>query len=400
MITRYLWICLTIVLVLTIAQPSRGQAGPPTLEFVPTISRDKVEHNDPVDVYLSITNKSKVPVTIYGFSIAGNAFAKEQLPKLPISISPYGSSQPTVTLKAQENTRFGLHRLLIVLHYKWFEEGKEKKEFDSAQTAVITVEVTRKFEDEAKGFPGGTAAFLYLLLPIIPAILSYQMVEQLRTTGKVNAPKFDAAYIVPAFFAAIILSFLMLWLARGNVGIDYSNPKVFATVLAASLVLGMVIPGVHWAWNIIQGLRWAFSSKDPSLPRYLDKALLGPRSPDQFIFKWVKAKTGDETWEGVLLQQPNGTRLLGACLQASPDVNGVVSASNKAALEAVLDRDGNIKDARQLVELAKAGQITLSYLKKIKRGNTLLEVPVVVDEVAGLVEEESVEITPLVFLVG
>jgi hypothetical protein len=394
-LAEILWICLGIALVLTIAGATRGQTSVSMLDLVLVTGRDKVERNDPVDIYLSLSNKSQFPLTVYRLSILGDAFENEKLPNPPILLSPYGSSQTRITLKANDKAKFGVNRLMLVVDFNWSEGGKESA---SAQTAAITLEVTRKFEEEAKGFPGGTAAFLYLLLPIIPAFLSYQVVEQLRTGKDLEFPKFETAYIVPAFFAAIILSFLMLWLARGDVGVDYSNPKIFATVLVGSLVLGALFPSVHWGWNLVQSVRWAFSPKD-SMARYLEKALLGPGATARF--KWVKGKSNEENWEGFLLEQPNTAKVLGASLQASPKNHPDRRMRNKALkdLKAVLDDTGNVKNARRLVEMAKAGEVTLAYLDKIKRSDNPLDTVVVVDEISNF-EEIAVETKPLVRLVG
>jgi hypothetical protein len=301
-----------------------------------------------------------------------------------------------MTIKARDTTKFASHKLMLSVDFKWSDAGRD---FTSTQVTVVSIEVARRFEEEAKGFPGGGAAFLYLLLPIIPAFLSYQTIERLRTGKGLQVPTFQSEYIVPAFFAAIIVSFLMLMIARTDTGVDYSNPRIFVGVLAVSVLLGAVIPSFRWSWNLIEKSRWGFSDKD-SMATYLEKALLGPRTSRQF--KWVKGKLKGESWEGILLEQPNAAKVLGACLQASLMPNSDSTAYQKTVEEielTVLDREGKVKDPHRLVELAKAGNLALDYMNKIKQGGKILDAVVVIGEFSNL-EIETPEIKPLVKLVG
>ena len=107
-----------------------------------------------------------------------------------------------------------------------------------------------------KVFPGGTAAFLYFLLPIIPALLSYQLVERYRKGEGWHMPAFSSEQIVPAFFLAVVLSFLIVAVAKSKGGINYSNPVVFASVLGISLVVGAIIPFIRLLGDLYQSKTW------------------------------------------------------------------------------------------------------------------------------------------------
>jgi hypothetical protein len=102
------------------------------------------------------------------------------------------------------------------------------------------------------------------------------------------------------------------------------------------------------------------------------------------------------------LEQPNTVKVLGASLQASP--NADVEAAERTRilqnLEAVLDRNGKVKDAKRLIEMARSGEVTLQYVNKIKRGNNPLDKVVVVKEVSKLDVETVDGITPVVTLTG
>lgn len=373
---------------------SQGQTATPTIEIQAVVSRDKIERQEQTIVYIGLANKSATPITISRIGLTKASF-DVTTPSVPISLAPFEGRETDLTFKPGSTTKYGVHKLLLSVEFTWAEGGKQ---FTSTQTTPITVEVTRQFEEEAKGFPGGTAAFFYLLLPIIPGILSYQLFERLRTGKGLLMPTFEAEYIVPAFFAAIVLSFIMLSLAHSERVIDYSNPWVFITVLTASLVVGASVPAGRWIAIGIARRRWAFSRAD-SMVEYLEKALLGPQAPDQF--KWVKATANGETWEGLLLEQPNTAKVLGACLQASPSETD--DAAYQAALadieRSVLDKTGTIKDAKKLVDLARAGDVTLSYRGRIKQGEKVVKALVIID---GLENSEISEpvVKPLITLVN
>jgi hypothetical protein len=361
-----------------VAPTVSGPIVAPTVDFQAFPSRDKVERNEAVTISLTITNKSGLPIIVSRINVPKEAFDEDDASRLPLLVSPYASYQTNVSITARDVTKFGLHRLMLSVDFYWSAEGKE---FISTQPTAVTVEVTRRFEEEAKGFPGGTAAFLYLLLPIIPAFLSYQTMERIRMGKALEIPSFTSEHIVPAFFAAIVVSFLMLLTSHTETGIDYSNPKIFVSVLFLSLVMGALKPGIHGLWNLKQKVRWGFRPGD-TMEEYLEKATLGPRVPDQY--KWVRGTLSGESWEGILLQQPNEAWVLGAQLQVSsmvdPDDPTYSQTISDIGLN-VVSETGEVKNAKRLVEMVNANQLTLDYLKKITQGGEPRDVRVVVGEI-------------------
>jgi hypothetical protein len=179
------------------------QPSPPAIEFQALATRDKAQPDEKIPISLFIANKSPIAVTDLKLNFADNSFELAEQPSLPTSLAPFDSVTAATAMKPRDNARYETHKLLLTLEYKWKSNNKE---FRSAQAATATVVVQRRFEEETKGFPGGTAAFFYLLLPIIPAILSYQFVDGLRRGEGPKLPSFKAEYVVPAFFAAVVLS--------------------------------------------------------------------------------------------------------------------------------------------------------------------------------------------------
>lgn len=380
----------------TIATTVAAPIVAPTVDFQAFLSREKVERNETVTIYLAIANKSSIPIILSRVNIPKEAFDENNLSRLPLLLSPYASYQTNVTITARDVTNFGLHRLMLSVDFYWSAEGKD---FISTQPTSVTLEVTRRFEEEAKGFPGGTAAFLYLLLPIIPAFLSYQTMERIRTGKPLEIPSFTSEHIVPAFFAAIVVSFLMLLTSRTETGIDYSNPKVFASVLVGSLLVGALKPGIHGLWNLAQKLKWGFRPTD-TMAEYLEKALLGPRVPDQY--KWVRGTLSGESWEGILLRQPNEALVLGAQLQVSSALDPADPTYHKTYADIglnVVSETGEVKNAKRLVEMVKAHQLTLDYLKKITQGGEPRDVRVVVDQINTKFRIENQQLDFLVRLI-
>jgi hypothetical protein len=199
-----------------------------------------------VEVSILISSKSDKAVQLLDLSVAGKNPSAQDAPftgNLAINseLKPFTSDSRNLTITATKHAPFTQNKLLLMLRYSW-HAGTEP--VTSMQSATITVNVQRPFEDEAKGFPGGTAAFLYFLLPIIPALLSYQLVERYRKGEGWRIPTFSSDQIVPAFFLAVVLSFVIVAVGKRRGGIDYSNSKVFASVLGISLGVGAFIPFV------------------------------------------------------------------------------------------------------------------------------------------------------------
>src|SRR5437773_1176238 len=69
---------------------------------------------------------------------------------------------------------------------------------------------------------GGNGAFLYLLLPVVPLFLGYQIVDRKRKSETFELPSFKTEYIVPAFLLAVSMNLLLLVLFR-TFKLDYSD---------------------------------------------------------------------------------------------------------------------------------------------------------------------------------
>jgi hypothetical protein len=340
-----------------------------------------VVSGDTMTVSLFVSNKSNVTLSKLKLNVSDPAFKISTPPVFPSTLPPFGSVEGKTDLKVGDNTDFSLHKLLFTLEYSWDLVGGQ--EAVSAQPATVALQVTRRFEEEAKGFPGGTAAFLYLLLPIIPAMLSYQFFEGLRKGQGPHWPTFRAEYVVPAFFLAVILSLLMLLAFNWDRGLNYSNPWVFLYVLLGSFVTGTLLPGLRWAVTAWRMWRWGFNNTD-TLRSYLRKALLAPGTPRQF--RWVTGNANGEQWAGILLKQPNGKTVLGAQLEVSPAGQPGQAAYQERLnrlTQNILDANGVLMDRRQLVKMVEANELNLGFRARAQRGNAPIDEPVVIDEVSG-----------------
>jgi hypothetical protein len=348
---------------------------------------DSVGRGENLTLYLFISNKSNATLGKLKLNTTDPAFEAVEQPAFPETLPPFGSIRDEVILKARDGANFTSHKLLLTLEYVWDTGGG--KEAVSAQPATVTVQVKRRFDEESKGFPGGTAAFLYLLLPIIPAILGYQFVESLRKENVVKMPTFKAEFIVPAFFAAVALNFLMLLAFNQDKGLNYSDPRIFLSVLGASLVVGAIVPLVRLMIGLRRMKRWGFDNTD-TLQSYLRKALLAPGTPRKF--RWATGEADGEEWSGVLLKQPDGTLALGMQLQVSLAGNAETDEHKekwKKFTQNVLDADGKLIDRHELVRLVEANELTLSPLSYVRRGEQSIDEPVVVQEVRNFKQKES-----------
>jgi hypothetical protein len=350
------------------------QPSPPTVEFQAVTARERAQPEEEIPISLFVSNKSAIAVTDLKLNFAHNSFEIAKQPSLPGSLAPFASITATATIKPDKNAGYETHKLLLTLEYNWKSNGTQ---FSSAQSAPATVVVQRRFEEETKGFPGGTAAFFYLLLPIIPAILSYQFVDGLRKGEGPKLPTFSAEYVVPAFFAAVILSLAMLFAFKLNAGLNYSNPLVFTLVLFGSFAIGCVIPAARWKHENDLKRVWGFNNID-TLETYLRKALLAPWSPREFTL--ATGKVDKEEWSGIVLKQPNGVTVLGAVLQVSP-VKPVSDDEWNLFLKDVISADGLVKDRLRLVQMVEAKELQLDFDTRITHAGKNVPQVVVVEDV-------------------
>jgi len=280
--------------------------APPDVAIQIVPQTEGVEPGEELILFLSITNRSAVPLNGLLLQATGEGFSVA-LPAPPSSLPPFGSAWGHARVIPSAGASFGKHQIPFLLRYRWRTASAAGA---SLQTATATVEVRRWLDEEAKGLPGGTAALFSLLFPIIPAFLAFQLLDRLRQKKGLHLPTFDSAYIVPAFFNALLVNSLPLFPRFRSLDL---TPR--ETVLL-SLLFGALWPIVRWIWDLLLSWLWGFRESDS--PRtYLRKALFSPWSPRPFT--WISGKIGDggESWSGLLLRQPGGSLVLGSTLEIS-----------------------------------------------------------------------------------
>ncbi|MBI2155349.1 MAG: hypothetical protein HY616_06045 [Candidatus Rokubacteria bacterium] len=369
------------------ATPTAPQAPTVALEVVP--DRDAVERQQTVAVVVIVTNKSDASLTGVTVSVPSAAFKPAVAVTFPADVSPFGTAHATITLQPEAQAAFGAHKVAVVAEYSWAGPAGARR---SAQTATVSLQIKRRFEEEAKGLPGGTAAFLYLLLPVVPAFLAFDVVDRLRKGETLRMPTFSTEHIVPAFLLSLLFSIGFMTAASFNVELAYSDPGLFLRVLALSAALGAGVPCVRWLYAVVVRWRWAFTNDDTPA-EYLRKALLGPRAPSDYV--WIEGTVGSETWEGVRLRQPDDTLVLGVRLQATAatGAGGTVREDVWTTLTTEIFEQTALKDRRLLVKLVKTGAVGLRFQQKIIRGGQPIDGAVAVDGLAGL-KETSGKSTP------
>jgi len=340
-----------------------AQTTAPDVELQGILSREKIERDEDVTLNVFVSNKSSVPIILSRITVVSESTAEKINGfVLPAEVPPFGTIPGQIILSNANDAKFGAHKIVVTADYFW---SNDKVNRLTTKTVTLPLELTRRFEEEAKGFPGGSAAFFYLLLPVIPAFLSYQIVEQIRNKEKLKMPEFETKHIVPVFLLAIVVSFLIVLGSSRDANINYSDPRVFITVLVVSMLAGAILSVFKWLWYGYRMWRWGFSRNDRE-KKYLRKALLGPRAPEEF--KWVTGTVQGEKWEGFQLRQPNGALVLGAQVWVSP------ADIAKAAF-----RDNKLNDRKLLVWLAKKKKINVGMNEPVKRGETADEHLVVID---------------------
>jgi hypothetical protein len=382
--------------------------SPPTVDFQTTSEVDIVEKGKPVNVHLNFTNKSEVRLILSEITLTSQAFSITSAPigtpspaTLPNGtlqatslhlnqvVEPFQTFAGSLAITAKESAPFSLNKLILTAKYSW-PSGQQK--FESAQTAPLTIEVRRRFEEEAKGLPGGTAAILYLLLPILPALFTYQLINRRRLGQGWTVPTFSTEHILPAFFLAVLFSLIIIWRTRAHQEIDYSNYRVLLTVILVSALAGALFPAVRWLIDIIRRAIYDFKDKDKDREdKYLLKALRRRHSKDGFV--WAKGKVNEEGWEGILFHQLDGSPVLGATLQIAKTAN--VSDDEWEKIKEKLfgkvpDKEDpafkhlELLDPKYLRKLVKAKKIRLGSEEKVQVGASYVEAFVVVNAVKDL----------------
>lgn len=354
---------------------SAGQKEPvaPTVDFQAVVERDSVQRGEHVTVFCLISNKSNIELKNLKVTLLnpGALIPRDAAdPRAPLAMSPplvnlsaFGAQRSQSTLTVGSGAEFAQHRLIFALDYTWEAVGKQ---VSSSQTTTLTLPVVRQFEEEAKGLPGGTAPILYMLMPIIPAILAYEFFNSLRTGEGVKMPQFKTEYIVPSFLLAVLLGFVALFAARRNASVDYSSPSSFVLVIVMSAALGAAIVGIQWVCDRVRWWRKGFKATD-SAETYLSKALLQFKDGKA---PWVTGTVEGQKWEGALLTQPDKTHALGARMQVSVKPNSVPSWEE---LTKVIETEGKVLDRASLRRWLRKKALTITYLDNIKQADKNVE---------------------------
>lgn len=359
-----LFACVLACLTLGAPVPAESKSGdapakvsPPDVSFKVVATRDTVNRGDSLGVVFSVANHSEIPLdNLQITTLPKNSTITFSQPALQ-RVAAFGSESAETNGKVSGKADFETLHVVFVLQYDW---NASRVTYTSTQTATLNIRVNRQFEEEAKGLPGGTAALLYLILPVITILLAYEFVDSLRK-GQVRFPEFKSEYIASAFVLAIALNFVLIYKWQQDQSFLYATPRRFALSLAALAALGALIPFIRW---LIQGWNWCLYTfrKTDSKEKYLKKVLHWSPTGD---VTWTKAKIDGVDWEGALLEQPNGTKILGACLQISAKAGKLTPDE----LKAIVDKTGKIDDLKRLRKSLDEGKIDLAFEDAIKESN-------------------------------
>jgi hypothetical protein len=375
--------CLGSMILLALSpRTATGQAKAPAVEFQAVPGREEIVPGESLTIVLFVSNNSTV--TLDNLELVGpdNGFSVKGKASLPQSLPPFSGARMSVLVETPKLAQFGRNHLLLALRYRWKLNGTEIR---SMRPTAVNLVMRRSLEEQAKGLPFGTAALVYLLLPIFPAALSYQLFDRLRTTGRLEIPSFPAAYLVPGFLIGLVVSYLV----GPKAAIESASLPVLLRVVATSFAVGAAVPVFLWVTSYIRRRRWGFAPSE-TLQSYLRKALLSPSSPDDFV--WAKGTASGEAWEGIQLYQPGGetVTVLGPTLQATPSsVDEETRQVLWNRLILALAEDGTLLDRKRLMHMVEDGEVSLNFLARVRRGSNSYGGTVAVKAVAGFQREEG-----------
>lgn len=290
-------VCACAIACSSATMPARGAApsapdkvSPPDVSFQVLQETDSAQRGGELNLVFSITNKSDLPI----YNLALKAYPTDSKLKFTLpalaAIPAYGSQEAAAKCNVDAAAEFQTYHAVLVLQYSWRAGATT---YSSTQNAALSVQVNRRFEDEAKGLPGGTAALLYLILPIMTAFLAYQIVDSLRQ-GRLVIPEFKPTHIAVAFLFAILFNFLLLVEWQKDQSYLYATPQRFALSLLVLGALGALPPAIRWLGQICRWKQYAFRADDTPA-EYLRKAL-------------YQLETGKVTWAKVTVDEsPAGT---------------------------------------------------------------------------------------------
>lgn len=337
------------------AQDLESSPELPEVSIQAILLRDSLEIEQSTQLNIIVTNKSNMVLRNVLFSIIPESFTGNITQEPNRDIPPFGSVQASVVIRPDESTGFGKQTLVVTVRYSWGDET----EFISNQAVTVDVTIKRKFEDELGGLLSGGAALLYFVLPIYPAIAAYKIVEILRKGEDFKIPSVDLANVVPGAIASIAANLaIQPFIGEGDL-LDFHN---FFSVIGGSLAVGALFPAVHLLWDKWQEHRWGYTGTESDV-EMLRKTLTRPHLPKPDN-SWVKVTIGTDSWEGFFLEKRKNACVIGAILMAS--VENQNDETFKKVQTTVLDEEGKVHDAKQLIKLVKQGTIRIQQLEQIK----------------------------------
>jgi len=333
--------CVTSTSVRAETTPTPSPTSPQVaLDIGITPSRQTVGRQEQLDVFMIVTNKSAVDVRNLTVALFNSDFATLRLPSFPTLLPGFNSVNATASIEANPSAQFKQQQVLFALTYNWISQGQW---VTAIQGSAVSIQVVRPFDEEAKGLLGGGAALLYLLLPVIPLVLGYQLMDR-SLSGKFQFPTFGADYVVPAFLVAVLINLILL-LAFKQLSVDYAEPSTMVAIILGSFLAGLGFAAARRYEDVRLVISWRYDDHDESLT-YLKKALLRPDAPSAY-----ETATGTDsegaTWSGVLLAQPAAGPALGATFQVStpPPGNANAPRASHAEVDQVFT-DGSIRPGR------------------------------------------------------
>lgn len=381
--------------------------GPPTVDLSLVSETEGLEPGKELILYAFVTNKSDSELTNLSLDALKGRFEKVGSTGLKSSLGPFESTDAQIHLRVKPGeVSFGKYQVPFALSYHWRSPQSQAEapgkaasvkppavvlEGDFVQRAIVAVEVTAPYSAVASGLPGGSGPLFWLLLPVIPAFLAFQLVQGLRRKQGPQIPTFSAENVLPAFFIAIVVNSLPFW---------STTLAKLSTIwlLAGSALLGALWPAMLWFRDWRRWRRWAF--RDDDTPEdYFRKALLSRWVSRPLV--WATGTVGKSQWSGFLLTQPDGSLALGAGLQVSPKLSGKKSQEEKTArrkdLEDLIKKanQGASRDRRKLFREHLRDRITMGgAVRPTFAGEDSERLAVTGPEVKGF-EREKAERKPL-----
>jgi len=365
------------VLAADTSSQTSAKVSPPDVGFQVVAEHDVLNRGRSFDVVFSITNRSEIPLENLQILMLpkdpkgeGSKTTDSTIhftsPPMLDPIPPFGSQNPEAAGRVGKDADFQTYHEVFVLQYTWKAGATQHL---SKQNATLNIQVNRQFEDEAKGLPGGTAALLYMILPIMTLFLAYGIADSLRQ-GNLKIPEFKSEYIATAFLLAILFNFLLIIEWQKDLSYLYATPQQFAKSVALLAAVGAAYPFLRW----LNGVCFHTFRPNDSKENYLKKVLHQSKNGE---VRWTKATISGVACEGALLEQPNGAKALGACLQVSPKSSGSPTAEE---LKKIVDEHGSISNKQKLLNYVEQGAVTLAFSRKIVQSGKQMETLFVKDK--------------------